>query len=330
MAQQGSPPRRPSHQPDPEHRGRGERSARQDRPKRAERPDRAGWQAREAFGPEDEAELPPWAAPSSYQERPGASRLLPAGQRGGRVRNRYADPYADQYADPYADPARADRAREDDADLDGGYRDGAHRGGAAENADDENRGRQDLGLVEPGGEGERYQGRRRAPDTLEDDREDSGGGSYELAETAAPDAPVPGRRSYRRKGRAAATRLRKSRRRVYRWSEVAIVIVLLAGGSVWLFGRSTPAPTPWVTKLLAGEYKAVPSACTAVNASVLNAYLPASGRTERVSVGGSTSSQCSYTFDKQPTFLVLQIAAEALPALRSGVATMAARRLTRS
>ena len=88
--------------------------------------------------------------------------------------------------------------------------------------------------------------------------------------------------------------------------------MLLAAGGVWIFGRSTPAPTLWVTNLLAGEYKSVPNACTAVNTNVLDAYLPKSGRTQRVSVGTGTDSQCSYSFDKQPTFIVLQITAEAL------------------
>jgi hypothetical protein len=92
---------------------------------------------------------------------------------------------------------------------------------------------------------------------------------------------------------------------------VAIVVVLLAAGGVWLFGQSAPASTPWVTNLLAGEYKSVPNACSAVSTSVLNAYLPASGRTLRVSVGTSTDSQCSYSFDRQPTFLVLQVAIQA-------------------
>ncbi len=45
---------------------------------------------------------------------------------------------------------------------------------------------------------------------------------------------------------------------------------------------------------------------------MLNAYLPASGRTQRVSVGSGTDSQCSYTFDNRPIFLVLQITVEAL------------------
>ncbi|MGO8958790.1 MAG: hypothetical protein ACLQFR_15675 [Streptosporangiaceae bacterium] len=325
MAQQGSPPRRPSRQPDPEHARSGERPDRQDRPRQdrlrqdgPRRPERAGRQAYQPFGPEDEADLPPWVAPSSYRERPGGSRVRPSGQR-DRVRDRYAD--------PYAEPASTDRTAADGAARDGGYRgparrDGAHSDGgylnrayedvAHQDGGYENRGYHSRGFEDPASDGGRYEGRRRLPDAFEGDGEDTDAGGYKIAPAAVePDAPA-GRGASRRRGRAAAARLRKSRRRVYRWSGIAIVVVLLAAGGVWLFGRSTPAPAPWVTKLLAGEYKAVPNACTAVDASVLNAYLPASGRTERVSVGSSTDSQCGYTFDKQPTFLVLQISVEAL------------------
>jgi hypothetical protein len=331
VAQQGSPPRRPSRQPDPENRGRGDR-----RPRRAERPDRGGWQAHDAFGTDTDADLPPWAPPSGYQERPGGARPRPSGQRSGRVKDRYADPYADQYDDPYAatagrgrhqgraDQGRADQASADQASADqasaaqgraaqdsghddpaypdGGHIDGGHRDG----------GYADRGYSDAAGEVEPYQGRRRGPNTLVGDDEEIRRGSYEPAEIdAQPDAPGPGRGLSRRRGRAAATRLRKSRQRVYRWAGMAIVIVLLAAGGVWLFGRSTPAPAPWVTKLLAGEYKSVPNACSAVSASALNAYLPASGRTQRVSVGTGTDSQCSYSFDRQPTFLVLEVSIQA-------------------
>ncbi len=317
MAQQGSPPRRPSRQPDSEHSGRGERTDRSgpDRPRRADRQDRVSRHAYEPFGPEDDTDLPPWATPSSYQERPGGSRLRPAGQRGGRVRDRYADPYADQYAEP----ARSDGAvRREPAyqDRDGVHRAGGSDGGDVDGAAFEDRAVDGQRYQTDAGGGEGYQGRRRVASTLDrdidGDAEDTGSDRYELAETDAEPGAEPGRGPRRRRGRAAATRLRKSRRRVYRWSGVAIVIVLLAAGGVWLFGRSTPAPTPWVTRLLAGEYKSVPNACSAVSPTVLNSFLPATGRTQRVSVGSSTDSQCSYTFDKQPTFLVLQIADTAL------------------
>jgi hypothetical protein len=270
-----------------------------------------------------------------------------AGPR-GRVRNRYADPYADQYADPYAETAETaeagqpDRPREDGAYRDGSHREGSHREGSDSSGSDrsgshrdggyQDAGYQDAGYQDAGyqdvgyedrhdadrgyddaaGHSDGYRGRRRAPDTVNGDGEDAGVGNELAGSDPEPEVLLPGLRISRR-GRAAATRLRKSRRRVYRWSEFAIVIVLLAAGGVWVFGRSAPpAPAPWVTKLLAGEYKAVPNTCTAVTASVLNSYLPAAGRTERVSIGTSTDSQCSYTFDRQPTFLVLQISAQAL------------------
>ena len=343
MAQQGSPPRRPSRQPDPEHRGRGDRPP---RPGRTERPDRGGRQGHDVFATDTDADLPPWAPPSDYQERPAGSRPRPSGLRGGRVKDRYADPYADQYDDPYAasgkrgrhqDSAGQDGAYQDSAGQDGAYRDGAYQDGAARGGADQDRGYHDPADLDSGyddpahgdgghrddgyadrdysddaGEGERYQGRRRGPNTLVGDSEDIRGGSYEPAEVEAePDASGPGRGISRPRGRAAATRLRKSRQRVYRWAAAAVVVVLLAAGGVWLFGQSTPAATPWVTKLLAGEYKSVPNACSAVSASVLNAYLPASGRTQRVSVGTATDSQCSYSFDRQPTFLVLEVAIQA-------------------
>jgi hypothetical protein len=378
VAQQGSPPRRPWHQPDPEHRGPEDRPA---RPRRPERTDRGSWQASDAFGPDADADLPQWATPSSFQERPGGSRPHLPRARGGRGRERYADPYADQYDDPYAaganrgdrrgsanqngghedsgyqdrghDSGHQDRSYQDRGYQDAAYQDAAYQegvyqdrihpdglredrvyqdGGYQDRAYSErayldggrdtalrNGGHRDGGYREGGGPGdavggsERYQGRRRAPDPVAAGRDSARVGSYQTADTdAEPDAPGPGRGLARRTGRAAATRLRKSRRRVYYWAGIAIVIVALAGGGIWIFGRSTAARAPWVTSLQAGEYKSVPSSCSAVNTSVLNSYLPKSGRTQRVSVGSGTDSQCSYSFDKRPTFLVLQVAMEAL------------------
>jgi hypothetical protein len=251
VAQQGSPPRRPSRQPDPGQRGRADRSAGPDRPRRAERPDRASWQQVDAFGPESDAELPPWAAPSSFRDQPGGSRLRAPARRAGGLEDPYAEP---AYADPYA-------------------------------------GREPSGPGQDGQAGDE-------------------GGHDRPAPASAPSGPGRGRLAVRRRGRAAATRLRKSRRRVYRWSGIAIVVAVVAAGGVWLFGRSTPARTPWVTTLQAGEYKAVPNACTAVSGGVLDSYLPGPGRTQTVLQSGSTNSQCSYTIDKQPTFLVLQVSAE--------------------
>jgi hypothetical protein len=66
-----------------------------------------------------------------------------------------------------------------------------------------------------------------------------------------------------------------------------------------------------VTSLQPGEYKAAPDACTSVSTTVLNQYLPEPGRTSTSELTGSTESQCSFTVDRKPTFLVLEVTAQA-------------------
>jgi hypothetical protein len=117
-------------------------------------------------------------------------------------------------------------------------------------------------------------------------------------------------RSARRRGRAAATRLRKSRRRVYRFGGVAIVICVVAAGIIAIVTHHSPAPSPYVTSLQHGEFTSVPSACTSVSTSVLDQYLPGPGRTSTSTQSSSTNSQCSFTIDKKPNFLVLEVQAE--------------------
>jgi hypothetical protein len=148
----------------------------------------------------------------------------------------------------------------------------------------------------------------------EEDYDDSAGRDWQadvglgdsVASTVAP------RRSGRR-GRAAATRLRKSRRRVYRWCGVAIVACVIAAGVTALLTHHTPKPSLYVTSLLPGEFKAVPNACVSVSATVLNQYLPGPGRTSVDEISDSTQSQCSFTLDRKPDFLVLQVSAQAYP-----------------
>jgi hypothetical protein len=67
---QGSPPPRYSRQPGPGHRARPERPERVRRA-RPEPP----WEQFDAFAPDDEAELPPWAGPSVHQARTTGTRL---------------------------------------------------------------------------------------------------------------------------------------------------------------------------------------------------------------------------------------------------------------
>jgi hypothetical protein len=123
-----------------------------------------------------------------------------------------------------------------------------------------------------------------------------------------PDAQAPRRPG--RRGRAAATRLRKSRRRVYRWCGVAIVVCIIAAGLTVLLTHHTPKPSLYVTSLLPGEFKSVPNAC-GVSGSVLNQYLPDPGRTSAAEISENTESQCSFTLDRKPDFLVLEVSAQA-------------------
>ncbi|HTZ94502.1 MAG TPA: hypothetical protein VMB74_19080 [Streptosporangiaceae bacterium] len=130
----------------------------------------------------------------------------------------------------------------------------------------------------------------------------------ELDDPAAGDER-PGRPS--RRGRAAATRLRKSRRRVYRWCGLAIVVCVVAAGITALLTHHTPKPLPYVTSLLPGEFKAVPSTCGSVSNTVLSQYLPDPGRSVASEISESTQSQCSFTLDRKPDFLVLEVSAQA-------------------
>jgi hypothetical protein len=123
---------------------------------------------------------------------------------------------------------------------------------------------------------------------------------------------APGSRmAARRRGRAAATRLRKSRRRVYRWSAVGIVVCVVGAVIAVIATQSSPKPTPYVTSLLHGEFKSVPSACSGVSAAVLAQYLPGSGRTRTNQFSGTTQSQCSFSVDAKPVFRLLQVSAQA-------------------
>ncbi len=228
MAEQGSPPRRSSRQPGSGHHSRADAQERAARPRR-ERPEPA-WRDFDAFGQDDDAELPPWAEPSVYRVRPGGTQLTQPGSE---------------------------------------YRRGRH-GVPVETATAE-----DLG--------------------------------------AAPGVPGEGgRRTARRHSRAAQARLRKSRRRVYRWGGVAIVACVVAAGIAVLVTRpSTKPPLPYVTQLLPGEFKTVPDSCTAVTATVLDGVVPASGRVMTQTAAGGGESQRSFTFDKKPDFLVLEVTAQA-------------------
>ncbi len=130
------------------------------------------------------------------------------------------------------------------------------------------------------------------------------------ADGAAAD-PVAPRPPTRRQGRAAATRLRKSRRRVYRWCGVAIVVCVIGAVTAVLATSSSPKPQLYVTSLQPGEFKSVPSACTSVSAAVLTRYLPGSDRKTTNQLSGTTQSQCSFTIDAKPVFRLLEVTTQA-------------------
>jgi hypothetical protein len=89
------------------------------------------------------------------------------------------------------------------------------------------------------------------------------------------------------------------------------VACVIAAGAIALATHHTPKPSLYVTSLLPGEFKAVPNACTSVSSTVLNQYLPGPGRTSANEISDSTQSQCSFTLDRKPDFLVLQVSAQA-------------------
>jgi hypothetical protein len=125
-------------------------------------------------------------------------------------------------------------------------------------------------------------------------------------------APAPrSRLAARRQGRAAAARLRKSRRRVYRRSAVGVAVCVVGAVIAVIVTQNNPKPTPYVTSLLPGEFKSVPSACGSVSAAVLSQYLPGGHRTTTNQISDATQSQCSFTVDAKPVFRLLEVTAQA-------------------
>jgi CheY-like chemotaxis protein len=75
--------------------------------------------------------------------------------------------------------------------------------------------------------------------------------------------------------------------------------------------QSGPKKLPYVTKLLPGEFKSVPDACKAISATVLSSALPGPGLQTTQSASGASDSQCTFTLDHRPDFLVLEVTAQA-------------------
>ena len=130
-------------------------------------------------------------------------------------------------------------------------------------------------------------------------------------EPAAEPAATPGGRP-RRRGRAAAARLRKSRRRVYIWCGSAIVIAVVVAGVAAIKGLHKPARhTSFITSLQPGEYRGVPRACSVLTPAQLTVALPGqTPKVTQVSTSGATS-QCSFSVDKKPVFRVLEVTIQA-------------------
>ncbi|HEY6479732.1 MAG TPA: hypothetical protein VIZ00_06880, partial [Streptosporangiaceae bacterium] len=124
-------------------------------------------------------------------------------------------------------------------------------------------------------------------------------------------AQEPRRRGIRR-GRAAAARLRKSRRRVYVYCGTAVVLAVAVAAflAIRALPKHQPAPT-FITTLQPGEFATVPAACNSVGPALLSSYLP--GHVTKVNPAGTSASfsQCSFTVDTKPLFRVLNVTAQA-------------------
>ena len=168
----------------------------------------------------------------------------------------------------------------------------------------------------------------RAPEpVMTADEDDSPRGRTREAEP--PDVP---RRTGPR-GRQAAARARRARRTKYIWGGALLVVLIIAAGVVYEY-LNQPAPAPvtstLVTTFRPGEFKTVPSACSAVTPATLNQYLPGTRRTVvPKSLYGSAQSLCDWTLDAKPRYRVLEVTVQAYSpsglASGDGSATFAAK-----
>ncbi len=258
----------------------------------------------------------------------------------------------------YQEGGYQDGAYEDGAYEDGGYQDGGHQDG----------GHQDGGYQDGTGPGRYDQPGQPNLDDYDGYDEDpppwagqsiypNGPGRKELRPPPARSARQAARRSGpasqdwpedeeeedwpqeawpreeggQSRGRRAATRARKSRRRLLLGSGlivVAAVVVLAALGKLPFQHQAAPsADSGLVTTLQPGEFRSVPNACTAVSAATLSQYLP--GKIPHVAQSqGRTQSQCTWTLDARPNFRVLSVSSQAyapsLLASGNGSATFSA------
>jgi hypothetical protein len=159
------------------------------------------------------------------------------------------------------------------------------------------------------------------------------GGHQAAEDTAIPvaewddgaDLPGPGHGpaapgSRRRK---AAARSRRRSRITWVWAGAAVAVALIVAGLVFLLGGHKAAPSSsngFVTTFQRGEFRTVPSACTAVTAATLHQYLPGKRRMVAPhSLNGNAQSLCNWTLDAPPLYRVLSVNAQAYTP--SGLAT---------
>jgi len=129
---------------------------------------------------------------------------------------------------------------------------------------------------------------------------------------------APGSRS-----RKAAARSRRRSRIVWVWGGAAVAVALIVTGVLVMLDGGHPAPETsagYVTTFQRGEFKAVPSACTAVTSATLNQYLPGKRRmVAPQSLNGDAQSLCNWTLDAPPVYRVLSVNSRAYAP--SGLAT---------
>jgi hypothetical protein len=138
------------------------------------------------------------------------------------------------------------------------------------------------------------------------------GGEWAVRPDADGEGPPREGAPERTPGRRAATRARKSRRRVMAAGGLILVVVVvvvlgLTGNLPWQGHPAPSASDGLVTTFQPGEFQSVPNACHAVSAATLGQYLP--GKVSRVaqSLSGATQSECTWTLDARPDFRVLTV-----------------------
>jgi hypothetical protein len=115
--------------------------------------------------------------------------------------------------------------------------------------------------------------------------------------------------------RLAVSRARRVRRTKYVWGGALVaVLAIVAAVGYEYFSQPAAAPLPdaLVTTFQPGEFKTVPSACSAVAPATLNQYLPGTRRTVvPKSLYGSAQSLCDWSLDAKPLYRVLEVTVQA-------------------